>query len=160
MRIFPIICVLLIIFGCNTTLTTDESEFKIHNLVIYVIEDQECAENYISGQDILWNCDHYIADVDAIPDNQLLMFEAHLTDPDNKASVVHSNISSDKNGLESEIVAELDKIGTDFPDHYSVAILAIVYDADNYTIDMWFDAIDGQQTPVYTLEFTITGTDI
>lgn len=157
MRIFAFLLTLgLLVVGCVTTSDPQpESEFKIHNLVIYVIEDQECATNYISGQDVLWNCEHYIADVDAIPDNQLLMFEAHLTDPDNKASVVNSKISSSKNGLESEIVAELDKIGTDFPDQYSVSILAIVYGADNYMIDIWFDATDGDQTPVYTLEFTI-----
>lgn len=157
MKHFIILCLfvsVIIMAGCETYTSKEGEEFHIHNLVVYEIDDEECASHYETGEDILWNCDHTIADTDSIPVNKLLLMDIHLTDTENKAAVIHSEISRD-GVLVSQLVASLNKANVDFPDQYPVAVLAYFVEEGLYLNDVWFYGTDNDVTPVYSMELNV-----
>ncbi len=159
------IIIMLVLFGCSdhqskTEAPSDLGDFRIHNAVLYYLED-DCWQDYGTSEGILWNCEHVLTDETWFtPPDSYNLLDVHVTDEMWNAKYINIEIRDEQYALQWGLsVFDYEIEFLNYPGtQYAVGVIIYVPVAIKsgiHTVDIWLVGHDGRKTDVYTVEIEI-----
>lgn len=159
------IIIMLLLFGCSdhqsqTEDPNDLGDFRIHNAVLYYLED-DCWRTQESSEGILWNCKHTLIDDSWFAEpGEYHLLDIHVTDEMWNAKYINIEIRDEQYTLQwglSVFDYEIDFLnfpGTQYAVGVTIYVPATI-ESGIHAVDIWFVGHDGRKTDVYTVEIQI-----